>query len=218
MQNNIVESIINEKVIAIIRGVEDDKLLSVIQAIYDGGIRIAEITYSDGNPVSDNKTANAIKLATDKFGDKMLIGAGTVTSVHQVELTHNSNGKFVISPDTFSDVIKRTKELDMVSIPGAATPTDVASALRAGADFIKIFPAAPLGEGYIKALKGPFSYVKFLAVGGINYENMPSYFKAGACGFGIGANIIDKNLVNCGDYEGICELAKKYVSTAKELA
>ena len=128
----------------------------------------------------------------------------------QVELTKNAGGEFIISPDTYKEVIEKTNELDMVSIPGALTPTEIRNAVRYGADFVKLFPVTNLGSGYVKAVKAPLSDVPMLAVGGIDENNMLEYEKAGVCGFGISSNIIDKKAIDKGEFEKITELARLY--------
>ncbi len=215
--NNIIQSVLEHKIIAIIRGVTEDKIIPTVQALYDGGIRLAEITFSDGSDATNTQTASMIQAVSTRFDGKMFVGAGTVTDIKQVDLTYQSGGKFVISPDTYEAVIARTKELGMVSMPGALTATEVRTAVRAGADFVKLFPLSNLGEGYIKALKGPFSHINFLAVGGVNLENMKRYYQAGACGFGIGTNIVDKTMVENNAFDKIRDLVKEYVMRAKEL-
>ncbi len=215
MQNKIIEEIIKEKLVVIVRGVESDKLISVAEAIYKGGIRFMEITYSADGSISDEETAENIKKLTEHFKGKMHIGAGTVLSEKQVELTYNAGGEFIISPDTYEAVIKKTKELGMISMPGALTPSEIQSAVRYGADFVKLFPVTNLGTGYVKAVKAPLSHVKLLAVGGINLDNIDEYLEAGVCGFGLGTNIIDKNMVKNNDFDGITALAAKYVEAVK---
>ena len=215
MQNKIIEEIIKEKLVIIVRGVESDKLISVAEAIYKGGIRFMEITYSADGSISDEETAENIKKLTEHFKGKMHIGAGTVLSEKQVELTYNAGGEFIISPDTYEAVIKKTKELGMISMPGALTPSEIQSAVRYGADFVKLFPVTNLGTGYVKAVKAPLSHVKLLAVGGINLDNIDEYLEAGVCGFGLGTNIIDKNMVKNNDFDGITALAAKYVEAVK---
>ena len=215
MKQQIIDKILKEKIIVIVRGVEREKLIELAEAMYDGGIRLLEITYSADKSVSDEETADRIKMLAEHFGDRMYIGAGTVLTPYQLELTHKAGGRFIISPDAFDDVIRRTVELDMVSIPGALTPTEAQSAVRAGADFVKLFPVCDLGAAYVKAIKAPLSHIKFLAVGGINGDNMQEYLDAGVCGFGLGSNIINKKMINENDFCGITELAKKYVSKVK---
>ena len=212
MRDKVIKKIEEEKIIVIVRGVEKEKLIPLAEAMYEGGIRLLEITYSANGNVSDEETADNIKRLTGYFGDKMFIGAGTVLNEKQVELTHKAGGKFIISPDTCLEVIKKTRELSMVSIPGALTPSEIQSANKSGADFVKLFPITNMGAGYVKAILAPLSHIKFLAVGGINSDNMSDYLKAGVKGFGIGSNIIDKKMLKECDYKGITGLAKKYIN------
>ncbi len=208
----VIETIQKEKIITIVRGVARENLIPLAQAMYDGGIRLIECTYDASGKVSDEETASNIALLAKHFEEKMLVGAGTVLTEKQVELTKNAGGKFIISPDTNADVIKKTKELGLVSIPGALTPTEIVTAHRAGADFVKIFPVGSMGYGYIKDVKAPLSNIKLLAVGGVDENNMQDFFKAGACGIGIGSGIVKKNMIEDGDFAGITALAKTYTS------
>lgn len=212
MREKVIETILKEKIIVIVRGVESGKLIPLAEAMYDGGIRLLEITYG-GN---DSQTAQNIEMLRRHFDGKMHIGAGTVTTPARASLTKNAGGEFIISPNTDHETIKLTRELDMVSIPGALTPSEIVTADRAGADFVKLFPVTGLGAKYLKAVKAPLSNIRFLAVGGIDENNMGEYFSAGACGFGIGSNIINKTALKEENYNIITETAKKYVSAAAE--
>lgn len=209
----IIEKIQKEKIITIVRGIEKEKIIPLAQALYDGGIRLIECTYDASEIISDEQTASNIEMLVKHFGQKMVVGAGTVLTEKQVELTKKAGGKFVISPDTNSDIIKKTKELGLVSIPGALSPTEIAAAVRFGADFVKIFPIGSMGYNYIKDVKAPLSNVKILAVGGVDENNMKDFFNAGACGIGIGSGIVKKKMLDDNDFEGITELAKIYTST-----
>ena len=215
LREQVINSIKNEKLIVIVRGVEKEKLIPLAEAMYDGGIRLLEITYSADGKISDEETAENIKMLSAHFEGRMFIGAGTVLSEKQVELTKNAGGKFIISPDTNGDVIKKTRELGMVSMPGALTPSEVQAAHSCGADFVKLFPVCSLGAEYVKAIKAPLSHIDMLAVGGVHEGNMAEYLKAGVSGFGIGSNIIDKKALAEGNYEAITNLAKKFVSAVK---
>ena len=211
MKNQIIKQVEESKIIAIIRGVSEDKLIPLTEALYRGGIRFVEVTFSANGKVSDEQTAQMIKMLVDQFDGKMYVGAGTVLTEKQVELTFKAGGKFIISPDVSEEVIKKTVELGMVSMPGALTPTEIRTAVRFGADFVKLFPIANFGASYVKAVRAPLSNVKMLAVGGVHDGNMEEFYKAGVCGFGIGTNITDKKMIENGDFDGIEKLAKKYV-------
>ena len=215
MREKIIKSVEENKIVAIVRGVKREDLLSLAEALYDGGIRLMAITYSADGSISDEETADRIKMLVSHFEGRMFIGAGTVLTEKQVELTKNAGGTFIISPDTYENVIKKTRELGMVSMPGALTPSEIQAAHRYGADFVKVFPMTAMGADYLKAVKAPLSHIKMLAVGGVNLDTMKEYLKAGASGFGMGSNFIDKKLIAEGRFDMITDLAKKYVEAAK---
>ena len=210
MREKIIQAIEKQRIITIVRGVKSEKLIPLAEAMYDGGIRLLEITYDAKGIISDDETAHNIEMLAKHFEGRMYIGAGTVITEKQVELTKNAGGGFIISPDTYDAVIYKTRELGMVSIPGALTPSEIQSAHRYGADFVKLFPVANLGIDYVKAIKAPLSHIKLLAVGGIDEKNIADYLNAGVCGVGIGSNIVDKKLIEKNDFSEISELAKKY--------
>ena len=180
-----IKNIINEnKIIAIIRGVKSDVLVPLVETLYSGGIRLVEVTINQsGDPKT---TADAIYNLCEKFDGRVEIGAGTVMSAAQADLVIDSGAKYIISPNVSEAVITRTKERNVISIPGAFTPTESATAYDYGADYVKIFPAGAVGASYIKAIKAPLSHIPFLAVGGIDHTNILDYLNAGACGVGIG--------------------------------
>ena len=215
MKTAIKNAIKENKLIAIVRGVEPETCIRIAQALYDGGFRLMEITYDQKHPETWESTAQTIGAVAKAFSGKMYIGAGTVTCPKLVELTHKYGGQFIISPDVNETVITRTCELGMVSIPGALTPTEVTTAHRAGADFVKLFPAGVLGAGYLKAIKAPISHVDLLVVGGVDESNIASFLSAGAAGAGIGGNLVNSAWVKAGQYEKITETAHRLVDTVK---
>lgn len=215
MREYVIQTIDKEKIIVIVRGVVREKLIPLAEAMYAGGIRLLEVTYSANGSVSDEDTAENIRILVEHFKDRMYIGAGTVLTEKQVELTAQAGGMFIISPDTYPEVIRKTREIGLVSIPGSITPSEMQTAYRNGADFIKIFPIINLGSSYVKALKAPLSHLKMLAVGGVDENNMTEYLKAGVNGFGLGSNIIDKKKIAENDWAGITSLAQKYVALVK---
>ena len=216
MRNEIISAVEREGLIVIVRGVERAKLIPLAEAMYRGGVRLLELTFSADGKTSDTETADRIKMLADHFKGRMLIGAGTVLTERQVELTAEAGGGFIISPDTNTDVIKKTRALDLVSMPGALTPTEIMTAHNAGADFVKLFPIDSLGASYVKAIKAPLSHIRLLAVGGVGLDNIPDYKKIGISGFGIGSAITDKALLASEDYDAITALAEKYVKLIKE--
>ncbi len=209
MKEKVISEIIENRIIVIVRGVSKELLTPFCEALYKGGIRLVELTYSADGSIPDEVTAENIGALTKEFEGRMTIGAGTVLTKKQVELTYKAGGKFIISPNTSEEVIKATVDKGMVSIPGALTPTEAQNAHSFGADFVKLFPVTSLGPSYVKAIKAPLSHIRFLAVGGISEQNLSDYLLAGAEGVGVGGNITA--LLGDRDFAAITDLAKKYV-------
>lgn len=216
MREQIIQQVEREKVIAIVRGVDSEKSLKVAQALYDGGIRMIEVTFDQKDVAKQEETAKSIRMISEYFQGKVAVGAGTVTSVELVEKAAAAGALYIISPDTSEPVIRRTRELGLVSMPGALMPTEVLNAHRWGADFVKLFPIGNFGTGYIKAIKAPINHIKLLAVGGVNPENIIEFLDAGCCGAGIGGNLVNKKWIEAGEYEKITETARALVEKVKE--
>ncbi len=215
-QTQLIESLRNEKIIAIVRGLPVDIAIKVGQALYEGGIRFIEVTFNQSSPTCIQDTSAAITALSELYDD-CHVGAGTVITMEQLQAAKDAGAKYIISPNTDTDIIKRTVELGMLSMPGAYSPTEAVVAHQAGATFIKLFPSETLGPTYIKALTAPLSHMSFLAVGGVNDTNMADFYKAGALGFGIGGNIVNKQMIDEGNFSGLADLAKRYVAAAAKL-
>ena len=212
MKDTVIASIEQHKIIAILRGIPDDRLIPLAQALYRGGIRLLEVTYSADGSTPDTVIADRIRRLSACFAGRMHIGAGTVLTEQQVCLTKEAGGQFIISPDTRAVVIRKSAELGLVSIPGAFTPTEIAAARDLGADFVKLFPVTSLGPAYVKAVSAPLSHVKLLAVGGIDLSNLQAYLRAGVRGFGISSSLTDKTMIANEDWDGITRLAESYTA------
>ena len=210
MRERVIEKILAEKLILVIRDVAPDDLIPVAEAVYEGGVRLLEVTFDATGRTPDEETGKMIALLSSTLSGKMTIGAGTVLSEQQVDRAAEAGAAFIISPDTNEAVIRRTRERGMVSIPGAMTPTEIQRAHLLGADFVKLFPAGNLGTSYLKAVKTPLSHINLLAVAGIRPENIGEYLAAGACGFGISSGIVDKNLIAVRNFSAISDRAKSY--------
>ena len=215
-RDSVIQSILQHKIIVILRGLTEDELMNTVEAMYKGGIRLAEVTYDSCRNPTDEVTAQRIARLVRCFPG-MHIGAGTVLTERQAELTAQAGGRFIISPDTNPDVIRRTRELGLVSIPGALTPSECTLAHRSGADFIKLFPCGEMKPSYLRALAAPLSHLRFLAVGGVNENTLADYIKAGALGIGVSSGIADMAMIRAGDFASVTELAEKYVAAAESV-
>ncbi len=211
-REKVLKDIEENKIIVIMRGFTEEQLVNSVNAMEKGGIRLVEVTFDQSGAVSDETTAANIRILKETFDGKVRIGAGTVMTEKQVKLAYQAGAEFIISPDCYDKVIKRTCELGMVSIPGVYTPTEAANAHRFGADFVKLFPNSELKPSYIKTLMAPLSHIKFLAVGGVNHENMKEYLDAGAKGIGVATAIANKEAIFTGDYGDITRRAKLFTS------
>ena len=214
MKNQITAKIKEEKIIAIIRHLGAKDAEALCEALYKGGIRLAEITFDPAGTIPAEETAKTISVLRDKFAGKMLIGAGTVLDMDYVRIAIGAGAEFIISPNTDPDVIRYTKECGRVSIPGAMTPTEVVSAYRAGADFVKVFPSDTLGLKFIKALRAPLPHIPLIPTGGINTGNIADFLSAGAAAVGIGSNLSRNDLVKAGRLDEITALAEEYLRAA----
>lgn len=211
-REEIIKDIEANKIIVILRGFTQEQLIDTVTAMSKGGVKLVEVTFDQSGKTSDQETADNIAALKKHFLGKVRIGAGTVMTEAQVEIAFNAGAEFIISPDCCEAVINKTRELGMVSIPGAFTPTEIANAHRYGADFVKLFPNSEMKPSYLKALTAPLSHIKILAVGGVNADNMAEYFAAGAKGIGVATAIADKQLIQSGDFDGIIQKAKSFTS------
>lgn len=205
------EELFKNKIIAIIRNVKSSDILNTVSALFNGGIRAVEITFNNATEEGYNNTLECIKIINKNFGDRMYIGAGTVLNEKAVVDAFNAGAKFILSPNVDTKVIKKTKELGMISVPGAITPSEIIKGYNAGADIVKLFPIGNLGVDYVKAISSPINYIPYMAVGGISIDNIEEYKNTGIINFGIGGNLVNLKYIENKDFDKITETAKKYI-------
>ena len=205
-----IELIQKNKIIAIMRNVEIKKIVKTAEALYNGGIRLIEVTFNQHSATGPEDAIASIRMIAENFGDSICVGAGTVINLEQLSLANDAGVKYIISPNVSTEVIKKTGDYGMVSIPGAMTPTEIISAYNDGADFVKIFPAGNLGVNYIKAISSPINYIPLIAVGGINDKNCSEFFNNGVVGIGVGGDLVNLKLIQENMFDEITILAKKY--------
>lgn len=215
MREQVIQKVLEKKIVAIVRGVYGQDCLNLAKALHAGGIDLLEVTFDQSQPENLERTSDTVKLLCDNLGDQMFFGAGTVTSLKMLELAIDAGAAFIVSPDTNEDVIRATVAAGLVSMPGALTPTEIVTAHRCGADFVKVFPTSSLGAGYIKAVCAPLNHIRMLAVGGVNENNVAEFLAAGVVGAGVGGNLVNKKWIAAGEFDKITELAKQYVANSK---
>jgi len=217
MSKEVLNKILEGKIVAIVRGIPSDEVVGLAKALVEGGISCIEVTFDQSSEEKTQDTLKAISNISKALGDRVCVGAGTVMTVKQVETAAAAGAEYMISPNTNAAVIKRTKELDKVSIPGAMTPSEVAQAYELGADIVKMFPAGVLGCAYIKAVKAPLKHIPVTAVGGVNPGNCADFIRAGAVGVGVGGNLVSPQLVKEGRFDEITAIAKSYTDALKNV-
>ena len=202
---SVLNKILEHKIVAIIRGAEPGDVIKIINALYDGGIRVLEITMNSPDALS------VIEKINKEAGNKLLIGAGTVLDAKTAKDAIAAGAKFIISPSFDPDTIITTKKYGAVSIPGAFTATEILAAYKAGGDIIKIFPAS-VGVQYIKDIRGPLPHIPLMPTGGIHLENIAAYFNAGVVAAGIGSALVDTSKQITKDYlQDLKNKAEKFV-------
>jgi len=211
MSISLDETIIATKIVAIMRGVTAKNAEKTAEALFTGGIKAIEITLTTDDAVE------AIRLVSRAFGEAAVIGAGTVLTCEEVERVCDAGARFVVAPNTDVEVISCAKRLGISAIPGALTPTEIVTAVQAGADYVKLFPAGNMGLGYFKSLRGPFPNIPFVVTGGIGLENLADFLSAGAYGAGIGGNLVSVKKIEEGDFNYITEAARQYADVVNAL-
>jgi len=211
--NKIYHDIIQRYgLIAILRSIPIEQIEKVGEALIAGGIHIIECPFDQTSDNACLEMKNKLERLNKISNPECLIGAGTVLTLQQLDCAYQYGAKIIISPNVDEKIIRKTKELGLISAPGAFSPTDVVNAKQYGADYVKLFPAGNIGPEYIKAIKAPLSNVKIFAVGGITLENMQSYLEAGADGLGIGNTLFPMNCIEEKNYEQIKSVAINFVN------
>lgn len=212
MRERTIAEILSKKFIAIVRGVGAEHIRPLAGALAAGGVPLVEVTFDQRDPASFAGTAGAIAALAAMEG--ILPGAGTVMTPEQVNLAARAGALYIISPNADEAVIRETRRLGLVSLPGVMTATECVNAHAWGADMLKLFPAGALGAEYLKALKAPLGHMRFLAVGGINAANVPEFLAAGAEGFGVGGNLVNREWIAAGAFGRITAAAAEMVRAA----
>lgn len=204
----VLKTVQKERLIAILRGVPMERLDGVVEALVRGGVQVMEFTFDHTQKNCVEENARKIRHVVEKY--KVIVGCGTALTVEEVEAACDAGASIVISPNVDFGVIRRTRQLGMLSMPGALTPTEIVAAHDAGADIVKLFPAGELGLSYIKAVRGPLAHIPMSAVGGVKPENVEAFLDAGVCCFGVGGSLVLKDAVKSGDDAAIEARARAF--------
>jgi 2-dehydro-3-deoxyphosphogluconate aldolase/(4S)-4-hydroxy-2-oxoglutarate aldolase len=193
--------------VPVVRTASAESAIQAVEAIYNGGIRAAEITMTVPGAI------RALEKVADAFGDRIVLGAGTVLDPETARAAMLAGAEFFVSPSLKLSTIEIARRYSKAVMPGALTPTEVLAAWEAGADIVKIFPCGNVGgPKYIKALRAPFPHIEMIPTGGVNLETAGEFLKAGACAVAVGAELVDAKSLKEGRLELIEEKARQYLA------
>ena len=199
-------------VLAIMRGVPAEHVVALGRGLLAGGVRSLEVAFTDAD--ADAKIAALVEA----FDDGVIVGAGTVTTPERAEAARAAGATFLVTPHVAPAVNAFAREHALPVLCGATTASEIAQAREQGAAFIKLFPAGPLGPGYLRALLGPYPDLEVFAVGGIGAANAAAFLEAGAIGLGVGGALTSRDWTDP-DFAAVTELARDLVglvTTARE--
>jgi 2-dehydro-3-deoxyphosphogluconate aldolase/(4S)-4-hydroxy-2-oxoglutarate aldolase len=212
MSNPTAEIIERVGLIPILRARNAGQAHAVVQAMIAGGVTVVEVTMTVPGAI------DVLKELKQEYGSKLLLGSGTVTTASEAQATINAGAEFVVSPSLHPEVISATKTNGKLSIPGALTPTEVITAWRAGADYVKIFPCSAMGgASYLKSVLAPFPFLKLIPTGGVTLETAATFIQAGARALGVGSDLVNLAAIDAGHPETITDTARAYLKVLADL-
>jgi 2-dehydro-3-deoxyphosphogluconate aldolase / (4S)-4-hydroxy-2-oxoglutarate aldolase len=209
-RSDICAQLTTPGLVAVIRTPRREDVLPVCEALLEGGVTALEITLTVPNAIK------AVSETRERFGSKIVLGAGTVTTGQLCRDAITAGAQFIVSPIMRPELVEISHAAGCPVMLGAYTPTEAQAAYEAGADFIKIFPADRLGATYIKALLAPLSHLRIVPTGGVDLETAPEFIKAGCAALGVGSSLLNPELIRNGDWKGLSRLAKAYVDVVKK--
>lgn len=195
--------------IAILRGDLEQYAVDIAGALIEGGVHVLEVTLNSPGAL------RMIETLSTTYGARALVGAGTVLTVQQLKNAASAGARFVVSPDTFPELIDQALVADIEPLPGAFTPTEVRMALRAGARLIKLFPALPAGPTYLQQLRAPLEDVNFVPTGGITLSNGEAFMAAGAVTLGVGSSLIGNDFGSPDAFDNLLGRAQQFSKLTK---
>ncbi|AKV00237.1 4-hydroxy-2-oxoglutarate aldolase [Labilithrix luteola] len=187
-----------------------ERMRPVVNALVEGGICAVEVTMTTSGALE------ALEACSGALGDSAVLGAGTVLDAETARMAVSAGARFVVSPILCPDVIRICRHYDVVSIPGAFTPTEIVAAWEAGADLVKVFPGGLLGPGYLREVRGPLRHIRLMPTGGVTLDNAADFLAAGAVAVGVGGALVDRSAVERGDYAAISERARRLAATVRK--
>jgi 2-dehydro-3-deoxyphosphogluconate aldolase/(4S)-4-hydroxy-2-oxoglutarate aldolase len=202
--------LLDHGLVAIVRLKEPTELVSIAKAIEAGGVRVIEFTMGTPNAL------DAINQIAREWGDRILLGAGTVLDPETGRAALLAGAQFLVAPNFNPALIELARRYNKIIVPGAFTPTEIVAAWECGADIVKVFPATIAGPQYIKDILGPLPYVRLLPTGGVGLENIPAFIAAGAAAVAVGSNLTDPKLIKESNWTGLTEHARRFAEAVRQ--
>lgn len=210
--SQIVQKIKKLAVVPIVRTPDAKSALAAVEAVKAGGIDCVEITMTVSGALK------AIEAIADRYGDTLLLGAGTVLDPETARLCMLAGAQFFVTPSLNHKTIEMARRYSRPIFPGGLTPTEILSAWEAGADGVKVFPCSAVGGAkYIKAVKAPFPHIDLIPTGGVNLDTIAEFLAAGSTAVGVGSELIDAQSVASGDYTAVTGRARKFCEIVAKL-
>ncbi len=210
--SNPLSIIEQSRLVAILRLDDLSTAVELTRALVIGGLRAIEFTLT--NPQALEALQAVLAEIPEFAAGTASVGIGSVRNVREASAAIGAGAQFIVSPITRADIIETCVEQRVPTFPGAFTPTEIAMAWDAGASAVKVFPANGLGPRYIRDVLAPMPYLKLMPTGGVDLENMPTYFKAGAIAVGMGSNLLDPEALRTHNWHLIAENARRYAQAA----
>jgi 2-dehydro-3-deoxyphosphogluconate aldolase/(4S)-4-hydroxy-2-oxoglutarate aldolase len=201
------DSIERSGIIPVLRARSGDEAHALVEALVAGGVTVMEVTMTVPGAV------DLLRALKSEYGNRLLLGSGTVTTAEEAEATIMAGAEFVVSPSMHPEVIAATKARGKLSIPGALTPTEAITAWRSGADYVKIFPCSAVGgASYLRALLAPFPDLRLIPTGGVTLQTAAEFLRAGARALGVGSDLVNAQAISRGDAETVTATARAYLN------
>jgi len=200
------DRLVDSGVVAVMRGMDPDVAIEAVTALHEGGVTAVEFTADTPGAMG------MIREVAGSFDDEVILGAGTVLDGETARQALLAGAEFVVSPSLHEDVIEVCNRYAAPTAPGIMTPTEAVRATEAGADFVKVFPAATVGPGHLSALKGPLGHVELMPTGGVGLDNAAEFIEAGAICVGAGSALVDDEAIAAGEFEVLTETAAAFVA------
>ena len=216
--DDVLRALLERRAVAILRGVSGDDLPRLGEALYAGGLRVIELALAHDAPDAPARVCREIARLRALLPEDAVVGAGTVLAPEEAERARDAGARLIVAPDTNEAVIRFARGMGLVAVPGAYTPTEVAAALRAGADAIKLFPAGCLPRGYVRHLRGPFPGARFLAAAGVTEANAGEYLADGYDAVAVSGRLCERALLAARDWAEIERRARALAALARQTA